>query len=194
MKKTFSLLLAGMLAVAAHAQQMDQAAMMKAWQAFMTPGDIHKMLAKSDGKWTTETTLWEDPSKPPTKSAGTCMNMMVLGGRYQESVFKGTMMNQPFEGRGLLAYDNGKKVFVNTWVDNMGTGITKLEGKWDDATKSITFTGKTTDPLTGQDSPMKEVFTIKDDNHHMLEMYMTFPDGKEFKTMEIIFTRAGKKS
>jgi hypothetical protein len=34
--------------------QTDQDAMMKAWTAYMTPGDVHKMLAKTDGEWTTD--------------------------------------------------------------------------------------------------------------------------------------------
>src|SRR3954462_15710324 len=77
---------------------MDSAAAMKKWQESMTPGDVHKMLASADGKWTTEVTMWEDEKKPPMKSTGSCENRMILGGRFQESTHKGTMMGKPFEG------------------------------------------------------------------------------------------------
>jgi hypothetical protein len=187
MKKLLTLSVACFLSMAAMAQDAEQ---MKAWQAYMTPGDVHKMLAKSDGKWTTETTMWMDPGQPPTTSKGYCINKMVLGGRYQETEFKGDMMGQPFEGRSTLAYDNAKQTFINTWIDNMGTGMMVIEGKWDDAKKCINFSGKVVDPMTGKDMPIREVFTIKDDNHQMMEMWMSGPDGSEMKSMEVKFTRA----
>lgn len=160
----------------------------KAWAEYMTPGTVHQMIAKSDGEWSFDLTMWMKPDAPPTTSTGTTVNKMILGGRYQESVHKSTMMGMPFEGHGLLAYDNAKKIFQSSWVDNMGTGIMNMEGPWDEATKSITFTGKTVDPMTGKDMGVKEIFKMVDDNHHVMEMYMT-NDGKEFKTMEIKFAR-----
>lgn len=192
MKKIFMLLLiAGTSFNAAHAQQ-DKEAMMKAWQAYMTPGDVHKMLARADGTWKTQTTMWMDPSAPPAKSEGTAVNMMVLGGRYQISTHKGDFMGMPFEGQSTLAYDNAKKVFINTWIDNMGSGIMTMEGTWDNAAKTISFSGKATDPMTGKDCNMREVYKIESDNRHSMEMFMTDPaSGKEFKTMEMVMTRAG---
>ena len=65
---------------------------------YMTPGSVHQMLAKSDGEWTAETTLWAAPGAPPTKSTGTAVNRMILGGRYQESKNTGNFMGMPFEG------------------------------------------------------------------------------------------------
>jgi Protein of unknown function (DUF1579) len=50
---------------------------------------------------------------------------MILGGRYQQSTTKGSFNNMPFEGISLLGYDNAKKVFMNSWVDNMGTVFCK---------------------------------------------------------------------
>jgi hypothetical protein len=114
---------------------------------------------------------------------------MILGGRYQQSTHKGTFEGMPFEGMSIVGYDNAKKKFYSTWVDNMGTGIMYLEGTYDPATKTTTYTGKQVDPMTGQDMEIRETFTIVDDNTHMLTMYMTAPGGKEFKTMEIRFTR-----
>ncbi|MBC7827710.1 MAG: DUF1579 domain-containing protein [Chitinophagaceae bacterium] len=168
--------------------QTDQDAAMKAWMSYMTPGDVHKMLAKDDGDWNEEITLWMAPGAPPTKSTATASNKMIMGGRYQESKHTGNFMGMPFEGYSLVGYDNAKKVFVSSWVDNMGTGIMHMEGKWDDKTKTIHFTGKTTDPSTGKDVAVRETFTWIDNTKQKMEMFMT-QDGKEFKSMEIIFTR-----
>ena len=119
---------------------------MKAWRSYITPGDVHKMLAKDDGEWNEEITLWMAPGAPPTKRPATVTNRMIMGGRYQESRHTGNFMGMPFERFGLVGYDNAKKIFVSSWVDNMGTGMMFVEGKWDNQTKTIHFTGKSTDP------------------------------------------------
>ena len=163
---------------------VDSATAAKNWQAYMTPGKEHEMMAKWNGTWTGDMTMWMSPDAPPTKSMGTAKNRMALGGRYQISEHKGNIMGMPFEGLSILAYDNHKKVFINTWIDNMGTGIMTLEGPWDEATKSITLKGKMIDPSTGSEMQIKEVFKIIDDNNQVLEMYAPGPDGKEYKNME----------
>jgi hypothetical protein len=71
----------------------------------------------------------------------------------------------------------------------MGTGLTTLEGTWDEATKSINSKGKMMEPTVGKDLTVREVFKIVDDNTQVLEMYKPAPDGNEFKTMEIKYTR-----
>ena len=167
---------------------MDSAAKMKAWMAYMTPGEPHKMLAASDGKWKTESTMWMEPGAPPQTGVGEAVNKMIMGGRYQRMNYKGTMMGQPFEGEGLTAYDNSKKMFVNTWIDNMGTGIMQMEGPWDDATKTMTLKGSCKDPITGKETTMREVYKIIDDKHHEMQMYSTV-DGKEYKNMEMKMTK-----
>ena len=168
--------------------QAEQDAAMKAWMSYMTPGDVHKMIAKDDGEWAEEITLWMAPDAPPTKSTASVINKMILGGRYQESRHTGNFMGMPFEGVSLLGYDNAKKIFVSSWIDNMGTGIMNMQGKWDEKTKTITFTGTTTDPASGKDLPVRETFTYIDNNKQKMEMFMTH-EGKEYKSMEIVFTR-----
>jgi hypothetical protein len=80
------------------AKPMDSAAMMKAWEAYATPGGPHKMLAADNGSWTEATTMWEGPDDTtPTKGTMTAENKMILGGRYQQSVHKGNFMGMPFE-------------------------------------------------------------------------------------------------
>ena len=46
-----------------------------------------------------------------------------------------------------------------------------------------------TDPGTTKDVDVKETFTIVDDNTQEMKMYAMMPDGKEFQTMNIKFTR-----
>ncbi|MCW3094155.1 MAG: hypothetical protein JWP81_5224 [Ferruginibacter sp.] len=161
---------------------------MKAWQDYMTPGEVHKMMAQANGEWNEEITMWMDPSQPPTKSTATSKNEMIMGGRYQVAKTTGMMMGMPFEGMSIMGYDNAKKVFTSTWIDNFGTGTITMEGTWDEPTKSITLTGKALDPMTGKEGTMKQVIKFIDNDTQQFEMYEN-KNGTEKKTMEIKSTR-----
>ena len=169
---------------------VDSATAMKTMMEVGTPGEQHAMLAKADGKWTAETTMWMSPDAPPMTAKSSAVNKMIFGGRYQQSTFKGDFMGMPFEGTSTTGYDKAKKVYFTTWMDNMSTGIMNMEGTWDEASKSINFSGKMICPANGKECNMREVYKIVDDNTHVMEMYG--PDmktGKEYKSMEIKFVR-----
>ena len=169
---------------------VDSATAMKAWMEYATPGEPHKVLAKSNGTWVGEVTMWMSPDAPPTTSTSTSTNKMVMDGRYQLSEFKGNFMGMPFSGMSTTAYDNAKKVYVSTFIDNMGTGIMKMEGPWDEASKTMTLSGTMIDPSNGRECDVKETFKIVDDNTQLMEMYGPDPKtGKQFKTMTIKLTR-----
>lgn len=168
---------------------LDSATLMKNWQDYMTPAAPHKLMAAWDGEWTGEVTMWMDPSAPPTTSICSSSNKMIMDGRYQVSNTSGNFGGMPLEGMSTLAYDNHKQKFVTTWIDNFGTGIMVLEGPWDEATKTMALTGKMIDPTTKKEVDVRETFTIKDNDHQVMEMFAPGPDGKEFKTMQILYTR-----
>lgn len=169
---------------------MDSVAMEKAWEAYMTPGEPHKMMAAEEGKWNNEMTFWMGAGGEPTKATSTAEIKMILGGRYQETNYKGNMMGMPFEGRATTAFDNNTKEFVATWIDNMGTGMMVTRGTYDDATKSTTSTGTMVDPMTGKERKIREIYTIVDDNTRKMEMFETLEGGEEYKSMEFVMKRA----
>ena len=71
--------------------------------------DVHKEMAKWDGEWNEEIHMWMAPGAPPQKMQATCVNKMILGGRYQESKHTGNFMGMPFEGISTTGYDNAEK-------------------------------------------------------------------------------------
>lgn len=161
---------------------------MKAMMDYATPGINHKMLAKMEGTWTATVTFWMQPDAAPMTSTATAVNEMIMGGRYLQSKNTGNMMGQPFEGIAITGYDNAKKVFVSSWIDNFGTGILTMTGTWDQASQSVVFTGSEVDPSSGKDIPVRQVIRMPDDNTQIQEMYSN-AGGKEFKSMEIKYTR-----
>ena len=160
----------------------------KRWMQYMTPGEIHKMVASWDGEWSEEILMWRDPELPPTKYKADCTNKMLFDGRYQVSDHTGEFDGMPFEGRSTLAYDNGLGKFLSTWIDNMGTGIMYMEGEWDADTRTITFYGKVFDPMEGKMIDAKETFQVIDDNTQLMKMFKV-EDDEDVKTMEIVFRR-----
>ena len=114
---------------------------------------------------------------------------MIMNGLYQESTHTGNMMGMPFNGKSIVAYDIHKNEFMSTWIDNMGSGIMVLKGPWDEGTKTVTLKGTMTDAGTKGDVAVRETFKIIDDNNQEMEMFTMMPDGKEFKTMNIKFSR-----
>ena len=166
---------------------MDSNSMMKAWQDIMTHGAMHKWMQKTNGTWEGEVTQWMDPKAPPTKSKATTVQTSALGGRFVVSKYTGTMMGQPFEGMSTMGYDNAKKMFVSTWMDNVSTGIVHMNGTYDGLTKTLNLKGYQTDPSTGKDSDIREEMTMIDNDSYSMTMYGTGMDGKEMKFMEGIF-------
>lgn len=161
----------------------------------------HKLLSSLDGNWTFTTKMWmnPDPNAPPQESKGTATRKTVMGGRYvmmdvtgkmQMPGEGGKMKDLQFKGMSLEGYDNVKKKFVSSWVDNMGTGIEFSEGTYDPATKTLTYTSEI-EPMPGMKSQVREEIKIADNNHMTLDWYEN-RGGQEKKTMEINYTR-GKK-
>ncbi len=125
----------------------------------------------------------------PSVTEGKAVIESLLGGRYLKTTHTGTFMGMPFEGFSIEAYDNAMHEFSSIWVDNFGTGMMYMKGKYDEASKTLTYTGTSVDPMQKKEIGVKEVFKVIDDNNFTMEMYMT--DGsKEVKTMEINYTRS----
>jgi hypothetical protein len=170
---------------------VDSATAMQAMMQAGTPGKEQAILAKSDGKWKAEVTMWEKPDAAPMKSTGILTNKMILGGRYQETTFKGDMMGMPFEGVSTTGYDNARKVWIASWVDNMSTGIITMEGTMDEPSQTLTLTGKMLCPANGKMCEIKQVMKKIDDKTEIMEMYG--PDmktGKSYKNMEMKMTKS----
>ena len=167
----------------------SQEEMMKAWMAVATPGEAHKKLEPTVGSFTTKTKFWMEPGKPAEESDGTSETKWALGGRFVEQHVEGTAMGQPFSGVGYTGYDNYKKRYVGTWMDNMGTMIMNSIGTADASGKKFTFSSTIDDVMLKKSVKVKSVLTIKDNDHHVFEMWSPGPDGKAYKSLEVAYTR-----
>jgi hypothetical protein len=182
--------------------QPNQQEMMKQMMEMATLNENHKLLADLDGNWTYTIKFWmnPDPNAKPEESKGIAVRKSIMNGRFSTLDVTGKMempgpdgkkKEMTFVGHGIDGYDNAKQKFVGSWIDNMGTGIMFAQGTYDPATKTFTYNSEY-EAVPGMKTPIREVIKLTDNNHHTLEWYEN-RGGQEVKTMEITYTRAGKK-
>lgn len=166
-------------------------AMMEAFAKASTPGEEHKLLQQYVGKWTHVVKWWMKADAKPETSNGTTEITSIMGGRFIKQDVSGTSMGQPFQGMGLVGYDNIQKHFSTIWIDNMMTGMMIGSGTLDKAKNAIVDSGSASCPMspTGK-REYRAVWSLPEKNSFKYEMYTTGEDGKEFKAMEIVYTKA----
>src|SRR3989449_5440879 len=157
------------------AGQPSESEMMAMMMELSKPGENHKLLARGVGAWTYAVKMWmnPDPKAPPSESSGSSVTREVMGGRYfiSEHTGKmqmpgpdGKMMDMEFKGMAVEGYDNAKKKFVASWIDNMGTGIVLIEGDYDASAKTFTYRGEI-EMMPGMKTKIREVIRIQDKDH-----------------------------
>ena len=160
---------------------------MEAIEKAGAPGPQHAALKSMAGSWKSSVKMWMGPGEPQV-SEGSSESVMILGDRYLKQDDTGSFMGHPFQGLGIMGYDNLEKKYVMSWVDTAGTGIMTASGTADPGGKSYTFKGTMIDATTGKPTKYKETVRVIDENTHVFEMY-GWHGGKEVKEMEITYTR-----
>lgn len=174
-------------------QADPMAEMMARCEAYGAINENHEFLAKWEGEWNLNIKNWMAPDMPPMEnSSSTSSAKMAMGGHYLIEKVKGTFdmgdgNPQPFEGMAVMGYDNEKKQYFSTWIDNWSTG---LMNEWGERKGDTIVThGESYNPMFGAVVKSKSVASIIDANTRKLEMFTTPPGGKPFKIMEITYTR-----
>lgn len=171
-------------------EQDPMAEMMAKWKELNAKGPEHEKFKKMVGEWNAEMKWWMAPNTEPQISQGVATFRLILDGRFVEQKYACDMMGDKYEGIGIEGFDKIKNKYVSLWMDNQSTGVFMSEGTADASGKVFTYFGKMDDPIAGvKDKTVRSVAREIDDNKTVLEMYDTGPDGKEFKSMEITYTR-----
>ena len=189
-----SLLVLGTAAVAIAVQDQklspEQQKQMEMFMQAGTPGPEHAELAKGAGTWDMAVKMWWDANTPPTESKGVMTAAMVLGGRYLRGDVVGEPMgDQRFEGTVCVAFDNVTKTWQSTWIDNMSTSISVMTAPGGGDGKVRTWKGTMSDPMAGKAVAVREVQTHMSPDSWKSETFAPGKDGKEYKSMEIVYTR-----
>lgn len=159
----------------------------------MTPGPMHQLLARLEGDWKYESTLWSAPGAPPTQVGGEAKKRMILGGRFLDEVHTGSYLGMTAEGRNTTGWDNLAEQFVGVWVDNSTTGMIVTRGQVEADGQTIALESEFLNPMNDRREKLRLIYRIQDADHHSFEYWVKGTKGQpDHKHMEIRYTRKGK--
>jgi hypothetical protein len=188
-KRTFLILAITMIFLISGFAQEPSEAQMEMMEKLMKPGEFHELLKQFVGEWTADAKIWMEPNAPPVVTKGHANFKLIFDGRYLYGDFLGEFMGAPFKGINILGYDNGKKEFFSIWIDNSSTGLISNTGRYDAETKKYQFFSEMFDPVSGQTLKMREEAYFASPDEYISVTYAKPKDGKEFKNMEMKYTR-----
>lgn len=165
---------------------------MAAWLAMSQPGEHHSNLEGFVGQWDVTVQYWMAPGMPPQVNQGTSEIQWILDGRFIQENFQSLMQmdDQPqtFRGFGLTGYDNAKQQYIGIWADTMSTTVIGSTGQIDESTGGLVLISELEDPMTGEPTSMRTVFTAVGDDELLMEAFKPLGD-QDFKCLEITYTR-----
>ena len=167
----------------------DGEAMIDTWVQHAMPGEHHRLLRRMAGSWNLAVKYRMNAEAPIVESHGACERKWILGNRFLLEEFDGGNLALPFQGLAIYGYDAFEKKYTSVWVDTMSTAITTNLGVCRKSCELIHFTGQHGDPWSGTKRTSRGVTRFVNDDRHVLELYEPDADGKEFKILEIVYTR-----
>jgi hypothetical protein len=155
------------------------------------PGPMHAKLEAYLGKWDAEYRIFAMAGQPPMTSRAKVEISWLMEGRWLEQRYDGELMGGPFQGFGLLGYDNFKQAFVSCWVDNKSTYMTTSLGKLAQDGRTLISYGTLDEYLTGEhDKTVKYVHRWKSRDQFTMEIHDLAIGEENTKVVEIAYTRA----
>ncbi|MFN0204759.1 MAG: DUF1579 family protein [Planctomycetota bacterium] len=170
----------------------------KGWARYMElmkPSETHKFLDQFVGKWNMTTRMWMgastgDPTPPMEDTKGSCEANWLYDGRWIQSKTKFNMMGMAVESTVLMGYDNYKKKFVFSKVDNVTTNMLFAEGVLDRTGKNLVFYGPLDEPITNEhDKPVKYAYRMLNKDKYVLEIHDLAIGETNAKVLEFEFNR-----
>jgi len=171
------------------------------------PGKYHQLLADLVGEWNFKSRRFSGNPNPDSNQVvqefgGKLVRKSVMNGRFfieeltgggtlQIPVQDGKMIEDTVRDMTTVGYDNVKKKFVQTFINNhIGSFIIYYEGSYDQATKTIIYEGEV-EVLPGKKWKQYQHFIFHDNDHYTVEYYLE-RDGKKIKSNERDCTRVKK--
>ena len=106
--------------------QENEQAMMERMMKLAAPGEHHAHLEMMAGNWQQANRMRMGPDAPWIESKSTSSAEFILGGRFLTQTYKGEAMMgspQPFEGFGIMGFDNQKAKYTSLWLDRQRHGM-----------------------------------------------------------------------
>jgi len=138
-------------------------------------GPEHQVLHAFAGTWDATARMGTSGESTYAEESG----RMALNGLWLIFDYRGEFFGQPFEGHGLMGFDQQKQRYVTTWVDSMNPTPVQMDGDWDAAGRKLTFSHEVVDPVTGETVIERHEHVFRGDGRKRFEMIWARPDGDE---------------
>lgn len=159
------------------------------WVALSKPGPSHKLLSSFAGDWDVAVTFWSSPQASGETSSGKSRISWILGERFLQEQFTGTVGGEEYQGMGLMGYDNGSRAFKTVWVDSLNTALTTSSGRYQSDTSTFLFESQVYDPLVSGVKTIQSQVQVNSPNSYTFTMTDTSPEGKRFTSLEMRYRR-----
>jgi hypothetical protein len=159
------------------------------WTALSKPGSSHRLLESFVGEWDVELTFWSDPDSAGESSLGHSQISWILGKRFLQEQFSGTLAGADYRGMGIMGYDNAAKRFKTVWADSLNTALTTSSGRFSPDGKTVDLESEVYDPLVSGLKVVQSKLQIESADSYTFFMTDTSPEGKKFKSLEMRYRR-----
>ena len=158
--------------------------------AMSRPGPEHYRLEPLAGEWNTTIKLWANSSdQSPTEYTGTSTRTWKLLGRFLEERNENPSSSGTYRGIGFLGFDRATGLYENIWMNNQNSDMYMERGRYDPDSQTIHTSGRFSDPSNGIVVLNRTEITLGNADRHTLTGYSTHNDGREFKAIEVVYTR-----
>ena len=142
------------------------------------------------GTWKTEVKLWPaGPNMEPQVMKGKATREWVLGGRFLAEKAENPGAAGDFQGVGYLGYNGLTGLYETVFMSTDSTAMYFESGRYDPVSNLIRMTGQYQDPHTGFMTQSRTEISLGGPEGHTITGYVTREDGREYKEIEIVYTR-----
>ena len=154
------------------------------WQEGATATEHHARVLKGAGTFEGTMNMYMPGVDQPMSMP--CSEIVSgLGDLWTTASFQADFGGIPFRGHSTLGYDVAKEKYVGTWIDNMNTHITLMEGVYDAEKDAIVmhYDGKN---MMNEPVKMRNE-TVHTDDGYVIKFYEIY-ENEERLQMELVMT------
>jgi hypothetical protein len=153
----------------------------------LTAESAKPILAMEAGVWDADVTFPSNESgKPDGKAKGIQTNRLRSGGMWIINEF--SVEGTPYEGTGVWGFDRTKGRFSGIWVDNNDQQIRMDDGRWDEASKTMTWSANLSQ---SNGTWMRLLFTERFEGKIRRFDMVALTRKGEVPLVQIVFTKRG---
>ncbi len=151
------------------------------WRLIQRPGENHKLLKQMVGDW--DVNLFFHANGQSWESKCKAKNELLHGGRFlieniEGEIYapddSGTMMTEVYSSTKIIGYDNYKKAFCGSFIENQNSYMLNFVGRkpLSEESNQIVFFGLSDEPMLEiNDTTMKYTLEIVDDNSYTWKVF-----------------------